>query len=429
MTTPVTVPADPATLSDLAALDAAAMPSFFNLPPDVEQLRDEVRDFAQTVVKPRVLANDLAAHDDFDWEVVRKGHELGLTRLTLPTAIGGRGVGVLGVAVALEEIASVCASTALIFGASLLGQSSVLASGDPALQGRFLPTLLGPDPVLACNAITEEVAGCDLLIPQNSPHAEQVTTARRDGDSYVLNGIKRFITNGQVAQWCTVFANLEGEPGADGLTTFVVPLDLEGVTRGPVADKMGYRACLGTTLTFTDVRVPAANLVHGEGNGWNFLTMQSNQARTTVAAISTGVARGAFEIARDWAGERVQGGLPLYQHQFTARKLAEMSVKIDASRLLYLQAAYQADNMLPAPTYGPAAAKLYADRIAIEVSEESMSILGARGYCREYNVEKFVRESFGARIYEGTPEVLALAITNSLYAHRPVAAAEPVLER
>ncbi|MFI8183672.1 acyl-CoA dehydrogenase family protein [Actinacidiphila glaucinigra] len=406
------------TLSDTAALSAAAMPSLFTLPPEVERLRDEVREFARTVVKPRVLDNDLAPHDDFDWELVRKGHELGLLRMTLPEEFGGRGVGVLGVAVALEELAAVCASTALVFGASLLGQSSVLASGDPALQARFIPGFLGAEPVLACNAITEEVAGCDLLIPENSPHAQEVTTARREGDGYVLNGVKRFITNGRVAQWCTVFANLEGHPGADGLTTFVVPLDSEGVTRGPVADKMGYRACLGTTLVFEDVRVPAANVVHGEGNGWNFLTMQSNQARATVAAISTGVARGAFEIARQWCGERVQAGVPLYRHQFSARKLAGMSVKIDAARLLYLQAAHQADNMLPAPTYGPAAAKLYADRIAIEVAEEAMSMLGARGYCREYDVEKFVRESFGARIYEGTPEVLALAVTGALYGHR-----------
>jgi alkylation response protein AidB-like acyl-CoA dehydrogenase len=406
------------TLSDLRALKAAAMPSIFDLPPDVEELRDEVREFAQTVVKPRVLENDLAPHDEFDWEMVRLGHELGLLRLTIPKDFGGRGMGVLGVAVAMEELASVCASTALIFGASMLGQTSVLFSGDQQLQARFLPPFLGDEPVLACNGITEEVSGCDLLIPENAELAADVMTARRDGDGYVLNGIKRFITNGKVAQWATVFANIEGNPGATGLTVFVVPLDSEGVTRGAVADKMGYRACLGTTLTFEDVVVPAENVVLGEGNGWNYLSVQSNQARSIVAAISTGVARGALEYAREFAGERVQAGKPLWEHQFTARKLAEMSAKVEASRLLYLQAAYQADNMLPAPVYGPAVAKLFADRAGIEVAEEAMSILGARGYCRENHVEKLVRESFGARIYEGTPEVLALAITGSLYGRR-----------
>jgi alkylation response protein AidB-like acyl-CoA dehydrogenase len=412
------IPANPATLSDLAALGAAAMPSMLALPPEVEALRARVREFARDVVAPRVRADDQAAADDFDWEVVRRGHEIGLLRLTVPAEFGGLGVGALGVAVAMEELAAVCAGTALIFGASMLGLTAVLASGDPHLQSRFLPQFLGDEPVLACNAITEELAGCDLLIPENSPHAQQVTTARREGDRYLLNGVKRFITNGQVAAWACVFAKVGGGPGAAGLTPFIVPLDSPGVTRGPVADKMGYRACLGTTLTFRDVAVPAENVVLGEGSGWGFLTMQSNQARSIVAAISTGVARGAFEIARRWCGERVQGGVPLYRHQLSARKLAEMSVKIDAARLLYLQAAHQADNMLPAPIYGPAAAKLYADQIAIEVAGDAMSMLGGRGYTRDHDVEKFVREAYGARIYEGTPEVLALAITDALYGQR-----------
>jgi alkylation response protein AidB-like acyl-CoA dehydrogenase len=406
------------TLSDLRAMTRTAMPSMFQLPPEIEELRDEVREYAQTVVKPRVLANDLAPADDFDWDTIRAGHELGLLRLTIPKEFGGRGLGALGAAVAMEEIAAVCASTALVFGASLLGLTSVLFSGDQQLQSRFLSPFLGDDPVLACNAITEDVSGCDLLIPENAEFAQEVMTARKDGDHYVLNGVKRFITNGKVAQWSAVFANIEGAPGATGLTLFIVPLDSPGVTRGEVADKMGYRACLGTTLHFDGVRVPEENRVFGEGDGWNYLSVQSNQARTVVAAISTGVARGAFEYAKDWAGERVQAGKFLYEHQFTARKLAEMSAKVEASRLLYLQAAYQNDNMLPPPVYGPAVAKLFADRAAIEVAEESMSILGARGYCRDYGVEKLVRESFGARIYEGTPEVLALAITGALYGRR-----------
>ncbi|MQY22609.1 acyl-CoA dehydrogenase family protein [Nocardia macrotermitis] len=421
MTTAPTLTAPSATaptLSDLHALDAAAMPSIFTLPEDVALLRDEVREFARTRLRPRVLDNDLAAADDFDWDIVRAGHELGLLRLTIPKELGGRGVGVLGVAVAMEELAAVCASTALIFGASMLGATAVLFSGDPQLQARFIPPFLGDEPVLACNAVTEEVAGCDLLIPAHAADAAEVMTARRDGDHFVLNGIKRFITNGKVAQWATVFANLEGYPGATGMTVFVVPLDNPGVVRGAVADKMGYRACLGTTLEFHDVRVPEENIVFGEANGWGYLNVQSNQARTIVAAISTGVARGAFDIAKDWAGERVQGGKPLSEQQFTARKLAEMAAKVEASRLLYLQAAYQAENMLPAPVFGAAVAKLFADRAAIEVAEEAMSIVGARGYCREYGLEKLVRESFGARIYEGTPEVLALAITDSLYGRR-----------
>ena len=230
-----------------------------------------------------------------------------------------------------------------------------------------------------------------------------------------MNGRKRFITNGKVARFASVYGNVEGNPGATGLTCFIVPLDSAGVTRGAVADKMGYRACLGTELTFEDVYVGTDHTIGGEGAGMQINVAQMNMARAAVAAISTGVARGAFEVARSWCAERIQGGVPLHRHQFTARKLAEMAAKIDAARMLYLRAAWISDNAIPAPAYEPAVAKLFADQMAIEVTQEAMSLLGARGYLRSNSMERYVRESFGARIYEGTPEVLALAITEALY--------------
>lgn len=385
------------------------------LPAEIEALRDQVREFAE-VVRPRAAANDRAPADEFDWSVVRAGHELGLLRLVIPKEYGGLGYGILGAAVALEELAAVCAGTALIFGATLLGQAPILLSGDPLLQRTYLPLFTGSSPVLACNAVTEELAGCDLLILDNAVHATEVLSAERDGDTYVLNGRKRFITNGKVASFASVYGNLAGHPGATGLSCFIVPLSSPGVTRGEVADKLGYRACLGTELVFSDVVVPASHLVGGEGAGLYVNLQQMNMARAAVAAISTGVARGAFALARDWAGTRVQGGAALWQHQFSARKLAEMTAKIDASRLLYLRAAHVADNEIPAPAYEPAVAKLFADQIAIEVTQEAMSLLGARGYLRDFGAEKYLRDALGTRIYEGTPEVLALAITESMYA-------------
>ncbi|MEU6561299.1 acyl-CoA dehydrogenase family protein [Nocardia nova] len=382
---------------------------------DIDGLRQAIRDFADTVVRPRVLANDAAPAEEFDWELVRAGHALGLFRLVVPKEFGGLGHGVVGVAIMMEELAAVDAATALMFGSTMLGQVPVLLSNDPQLQSRFLPLFAGDEPVLACNAITEDEAGCDLLIPEFSGHAQNVMTARRDGDHYVLNGRKRFINNAIVSTFGSVYANLEGHEGADGLTAFMVDFDSEGVVRGPVADKMGYRACLGSELIFDDVRVPVENVVGGEGAGVIINVAQMNMARATVAALSTGIARGAFELAKDWCAERIQGGVPLYKHQFSARKLAEMASKVEASRLLYLDAAELADNEIPVPAYKPAVAKLFADRVAIEVATEAMSLMGARGYIREFGMEKFVRESFGARIYEGTPEVLALAITEALY--------------
>jgi alkylation response protein AidB-like acyl-CoA dehydrogenase len=389
--------------------------NFDVLPKELEQFRLQVREFAQDVVAPRVQALDAAAADDFDWDMVTQGHAIGLTRVAVPRDFGGLGLGMLGAAVGLEEVASVCAGTALIFGAAMLGQAPVLLSGDARLQSRFLPLFSGDAPVLACNAVTEEEAGCDLIIPDNAIHARDVMTARREGDSYILNGTKRFITNAQVATFASVFANMEGAPGATGLTSFMVSLDSPGVIRGPVADKMGYRLCLGSELTFENVEIPAENMIGDEGDGMAINIAQSNMARASVAGISTGVARGALAMALDWCGTRVQGGKPLYQHQFTAAKLAEMSSKVDASRLLYLRAANKVDNELPAPQYEPAIAKIFADRTAIEVADLAMSLAGARGYLKSFGLEKRLRDAYGARIYEGTPEVLALAITESLY--------------
>jgi alkylation response protein AidB-like acyl-CoA dehydrogenase len=377
--------------------------------------RDVVRAFAQDEVLPRALELDQAAHDDFDWELVERGHRLGLTRALLAGEQGGLGVGVVGACLAMEELAAACPGVALIFGATMLAQVPLLLSGDVALQERFLPLFGAEHAVLGCNAVCEELAGADLVIAANTRHARGLSTLRREGGEYVLNGHKRVITNAAVATFASVFANVEGASPEAGLTCIMVPLDAPGVTRGPVADKMGYRACLGSELCFDDVRIPADNVVGGEGAGLDILVAQGNMARSSVAAVSTGVARHALETAVRFCADRVQGGAPLYRHQMIARKLADMTAKVDAARLLYLRSAHKVDNELPAPEYEPAVAKLFADRIAIEVAGDAVSVMGSRGYIREFGMEKILRDAYGARIYEGTPEALALAVTDCLY--------------
>jgi alkylation response protein AidB-like acyl-CoA dehydrogenase len=389
--------------------------NFDVLPPDIEKFRDAVRDFAQNVVLPRALELDLAPHDDMDWDIVRQGHALGLMRMGIPEQYGGLGFGALGVSVAMEELAAADPGVSLIFGGSGLAQTPILYSGDPRLQARYLPLFTGDSPVLACNAATEELVGLDIILPENAVHTQKMLTARRDGDRYLLNGAKRFITNGPVSTFASVLANLEGHPGSTGLTSFIVDLDQPGVKRGPVADKMGYRAALGGELTFEDAVVPVENVIGGELGGWDLNTAQSNMCRVTCAAIATGIARHALEKAVKWCGERVQGGKPLREHQFTAGKLAHMAAKVDASRLLYLHAANKADNQMPAPEYEPAVAKLVADRTAIDVADAAASLIGARGFVRDYGMEKVLRDAYGPRIYEGTPEALSLLITKGLY--------------
>ncbi len=389
--------------------------NFDEFPPELENFRAMVREYAREEVAPRALELDQAPHDDFDWDVIRIGHQLGLTRAMLPLEFGGLGVGVVGVCLALEELAVASPAIALAFGATMLGQAPVLLTGDPHVQARFLGPFFGDEPVLACNAVCEEDHGVDLVIPQNVRFAENMTTMRREGDEYVINGRKRVITNAAVAAFASVVVNIEGCSPDEGLTYVMVPLETEGVTRGPVADKMGYRAVLGSELWFDDVRVPVENVISGEGDGLAILVAQGNMARASVAATATGTARHALELAIQFCGERIQGGVPLREHQMTARKLADMTSKVDAARLLYLNAAHKVDNQLPAPEYEPAVAKYFADRIAIEVASDAVSLMGSRGYIKEFGMETVLRDSYGTRIFEGTPEALALAITDCLY--------------
>ncbi|NYI05283.1 acyl-CoA dehydrogenase family protein [Allostreptomyces psammosilenae] len=403
------------TLSDYRALRSTGTPSFFALPPAVELLRDRVREFAETQLRPAAERAD-DGRGGFDQRVLDAGHDIGLLRMIVPEEYGGLGHGILGTAVVMEELAAVCANSALVFGANVLAQAAVLLSGNPLLQSRYLTTFADEEPALACNVVTEETTGTTEVVLQGRfALVDDGLVARRDGDHYIINGHKRHVTNGRLASWACVYANLVGRSGSVGLTAFIVPLDAEGVTRSDTPDGPGHGPCLEAHLDFTEVRVPAENVVAGEGNGEHLSALQSNLIRASVAAISTGVARGAFEIAHRWSAHRRLGGLPLFRHQSGARKLAEMSSKIEAARLLYLQAAHQVDNLLPTPSYGPAVAKLFADRIAIEVAEEAMSVLGSRAYARECGLERYVRDAFGTLTHEGTPETLAQEIADALY--------------
>ena len=231
-------------------------PGLDNLPEDMDLFRAAVRAFVDEHVRPKVEENDRAPADEMDWDLVRAGHDMGLLRLVVPVEYGGLGRGRSGWRWRSKRSQPPAPARPSSSAPRCSGRHPLLLSGDPQLQARFLPMFAGDEPVLACNAITEDAAGCDLLIPDNAVHAVGVVSARRYGDDYVLNGRKRFITNARFAEFGCVYANLEGHPGATGLTAFMVPLDLPGVERGPVADKMGYRACVGSELIFRDVARP-----------------------------------------------------------------------------------------------------------------------------------------------------------------------------
>ncbi|MFZ3498377.1 acyl-CoA dehydrogenase family protein [Streptomyces sp. 5.8] len=371
--------------------------------------------FAREEVAPGAAERDRIEKGQIDWDTVRKGHALGLLRMAIPRDFGGLGLSQLALALTLEELASADPGMALVFGATGLFQTPLLICENPRLQEKYLPAFLGPEPVLACNAVAEERNGTDLVLPQQAPYAQDMTTARRSGSEYLLTGTKRYITNAPVATYATVMANLDEGPGSTGLTCFVTELEQDGVTRGEIHDKVGYRTAPAGELILDNARVPEENVIGDERGGWDLNVAIGNLTRVTCAAVATGIARHALDRAVAWAGTRRQGGRLLFEHQMSARKLADMSARVSAARALYLDAVLKADTIIPTPAYEPAVAKMVADRAAIDNADAAMSLIGAAAFQREDGMDRVLRDAYGPRIYEGSPEALALVITGELF--------------
>ncbi|WP_051700619.1 acyl-CoA dehydrogenase family protein [Streptomyces sp. NRRL F-4474] len=376
---------------------------------------EQVVSFAREEIAPGAAERDRIEKGQVDWDTVRKGHALGLLRMAIPRDFGGLGLSQLAIALTLEELASADPGMALVFGATGLFQTPLLICENPRLQEKYLPAFLGPEPVLACNAVAEERNGTDLVLPQQAPHAQDMTVARRSGGEYLLTGTKRYITNAPVATYATVMANLDGAPGSTGLTCFVTELEQDGVTRGEIHDKVGYRTAPAGELILDNARVPEENVIGDENGGWDLNVAIGNLTRVTCAAVATGIARHALDRAVAWAGTRRQGGRLLFEHQMSARKLADMSARVSAARALYLDAVLKADTVIPTPAYEPAVAKLVADRAAIDNADAAMSLIGAAAFQREDGMDRVLRDAYGPRIYEGSPEALALVITGELF--------------
>ncbi|THA83351.1 acyl-CoA dehydrogenase family protein [Streptomyces sp. A0592] len=376
---------------------------------------EQVVAFAREEVAPGAAERDRIEKGQIDWDTVRQGHALGLLRMAIPRDFGGLGLSQLAIALTLEELASADPGMALVFGATGLFQTPLLICENPRLQEKYLPAFLGPEPVLACNAVAEERNGTDLVLPQQAAHAQDMTVARRSGGEYLLTGTKRYITNAPVATYATVMANLDGAPGSTGLTCFVTELEQDGVTRGEIHDKVGYRTAPAGELILDNARVPEENVIGDENGGWDLNVAIGNLTRVTCAAVATGIARHALDRAVAWAGTRRQGGRLLFEHQMSARKLADMSARVSAARALYLDAVLKADTVIPTPAYEPAVAKLVADRAAIDNADAAMSLIGAAAFQREDGMDRVLRDAYGPRIYEGSPEALALVITGELF--------------
>ncbi len=380
----------------------------FSLPDEAEALQSLAHRFAAEEIRPAAPALDEA--EEMPWDLIRRAAELGIPAYAMPEEYGGGGfTSVLARCVVDEELYWGCAGIATAIGGTLLAATPILIGGTEDQKRAFVPRLCQAEPLcLGAFALTEPEAGSD-------PSGIR-TRARRDGGDYVLDGEKCFITNGGVAGLYVVFATTDPEAGVHGLTAFVVDADSPGVTGGKKERKMGIRASHTAGLHFEAARVPAANRLGAEGQGFELAMRTLDHTRAHVAAGALGIARAAFEYARDYAGERRQFGRPIASFQSIAFMLADMATAIDAARLLAWRAAWRADNGL-ACTTEMAMAKAMAGDVAMRATTDAVQILGGYGYSRDFPVEKWMRDAKIMQIYEGTAQVQRIVIARGLRPH------------
>ncbi|MEN8222493.1 MAG: acyl-CoA dehydrogenase family protein [Acidobacteriota bacterium] len=365
----------------------------FGLSEDLLELKELTHQFAKNEIRP--VAGEFDEKNEFPDEVMKKAFEIGFLTSNIPAELGGLEFTNVQNAVVCEELAWGCAGMYTSIMANTLATMPIVLYGNDEQKKEFLEPMT-KELTYACFGLTEREAGSD--------NSAIKTTAKKDGDFYILNGSKTFITNGGISKLGVIFASTDKDRGARGLSAFIVPMDLPGVTVGKHENKMGHRASNTTELYFDDVRVPAKNLLRREGFGFLIALKTLDFARPSVGAGGVGVARAAYEEALKYAQTRVQFGKPIASFQHNAFKLADMATDIDAARLLVHRSAWMLDNNIKASKES-AMAKVVATDVAMKTTTDAVQILGGYGYMKEYPVEKMMRDAKLLQIYEGTNEI------------------------
>jgi butyryl-CoA dehydrogenase len=375
----------------------------FRLSEEHEMIRKMVRDFAKNEVAPTAAERD--EEERFDREIFDKMADLGLTGIPWPEQYGGIGSDYLAYVIAVEELSRVCASTGVTLSAhtSLAGWPLYKFGTEEQKQKYLRPMAEGKS--IGAYGLTEPSSGSDA--------GGMRTKARQDGNDYIINGSKIFITNGGVADFYVVFALTNPEQGTRGTTAFIVEKDFPGFSVGKKEAKLGIRSSPTTEIIFEDCRVPAENILGEENMGFKIAMMTLDGGRNGIAAQAVGIAQGALDAAVDYAKERKQFGKPIIEQQGIAFKLADMATSIEAARLLTYQAAWLESKGLP---YGKESAmsKLFAGDAAMKVTTEAVQVFGGYGYTKDYPVERFMRDAKITQIYEGTQEIQRLVISRML---------------
>ncbi len=375
----------------------------FSLTEDQIMLRTMVRDFAEKELEP--IAAEIDEAGTFPAENVRKAAEIGLTGVGYPEKYGGSGGGAVEQVITFEELARVCAATAVVIIASneLTGHPIYRHGSEEQRQQYLAPLLRGEK--LGAFGLTEAGAGSDV--------ASMVMTAKREKDGYVLNGNKIFITNGAEADIIVTFATVDRSQGYRGVTAFIVEKGTPGFSVGKHERKLGIRASSTAELVFEDCFVPEANRLGEEGRGFRIALESIDSSRIGIAAQAVGIAQGAFDKSLAYAKERQQFGEPIASFQAIQWMLADMATQVDAARLLTLRAAYLKDQDLEFIKEA-SMAKVFAAETAMSVTTKAVQIHGGYGYTKDYPVERYFRDAKITEIYEGTSEMQRMTIARQL---------------
>lgn len=377
----------------------------FALSEEHRLVQQTARDFATREILP--VASQLDAEHRFPAEIVRGLAELGLLGVMVPEEYGGAGMDNVAYVLALEEVARACASTAAILSVNnSLVCDPILRYGTEEQKRRYLPVLASGREI-GCYCLTEPQAGSDAASLQ--------TTARLDGDGWVLNGTKVFVTNAREAWVFIVYARTEPEAGPRGISAFIVERDHPGISVGKVERKMGLLATSTCEVLLQDCRVPRENLLGARGEGFKVALSTLDGGRIGIAAQAVGIARAALEESVAYARERRQFGRPIAEFQAIQWKIADMATRIDAARLLTLRAAWLRDQGKRC-TAEASMAKLFASETAMFAAHQGVQIFGGYGYIKDYPVERYFRDAKITEIYEGTSEIQRLVIARNLLA-------------
>lgn len=375
----------------------------FELSEEQKALQQLAREFAQKEIAPQAAYHDQTG--EYPWEIIKKAHGVGLMNPHIPEAYGGLGLGVFDSCLISEEIAAACTGIGTAIEANNLAECPVIVAGNDDQKKRFLTPMI-EEPLTAAYCVTEPEAGSDVQGIKMK--------AKRHGDEYILNGEKMWITNGGTASWYFVVAYTDPEKRYKGMSAFVVPRETPGIEVGKKEDNLGQRASDTRAIVFNEVKVPAANRLGEEGDGFKIAMAAFDHSRPMVASAAVGLARCAMEHAVRYATERQTFGVPIAKHQAVGFMIADMARDVEAARLLTWLASWTIDQGQRNTLYA-AYAKVFAADTAMRVATDAVQIYGGYGYSREYPVEKLLRDAKVFQIYEGTSQIQRVIISKEIF--------------